>query len=106
MAYIDTVHEIKYIADLIQSRGIAGMYEAISDTAEFGAHEVEGPIREAVRPVFKAIVKDVTKGDFARRWVADYEKGRSGLKAMRDKAAEHPLEETGRLIRRASSFGD
>ena len=106
MAYIDTVHEIKYIADLIQSRGIAGMYEAISDTAEFGAHEVEGPIREAVRPVFEAIVKDVTAGDFARRWVADYEQGRAGLKAMRDKASEHPLEDTGRLIRRSSSFGD
>lgn len=106
MAYIDTVHEIKYIADLIQSRGIAGMYEAISDTAEFGAHEVEGPIRDAVRPVFEAIVKDVTAGGFAKRWVADYEQGRAGLKAMRAKAAEQELEETGRLIRRASNFGD
>lgn len=106
MAYIDTVHELKYIADLIQSRGIAGMYEAISDTAEFGAHEVEGPIRDAVRPVFEAIVKDVTAGGFAKRWVADYEQGRAGLKAMRAKAAEHELEDTGRLIRRASAFGD
>ena len=50
MAYIDTVHELKYIAELIHERGIHGMYAAISDTAEFGAHEVEGPIREAVRP--------------------------------------------------------
>ncbi|WP_439635253.1 ketol-acid reductoisomerase [Oceanicaulis sp.] len=106
MAYIDTVHELKYIADLIQSRGIAGMYEAISDTAEFGAHEVEGPIRDAVRPVFEAIVKDVTAGGFAKRWVADYEQDRARLKAMRAKAAEHELEDTGRLIRRASAFGD
>jgi len=103
MAYIDTVHELKYITDLIQARGIAGMYEAISDTAEFGAHEVEAPLRAAVRPVFQAIVKDVTAGDFARRWVSDYENDRKGLHAMRQRAADHPLEETGRAIRQAAA---
>ncbi|MCR9128582.1 MAG: ketol-acid reductoisomerase [Alphaproteobacteria bacterium] len=103
MAYIDTVHELKYIADLIHQRGIHGMYAAISDTAEFGAHEVEGAIREAVRPVFQAIVKDVTAGDFARRWVADYEQGRETLHAMRAEAGEHALEEAGREIRGAGA---
>lgn len=102
MAYIDTVHELKYIAELIHERGIHGMYAAISDTAEFGAHEVEGPIREAVRPVFAAIVKDVTAGDFARRWVADYEHGRARLLDMRAKAGEHPLERAGETMRGAS----
>ena len=102
MAYIDTVHELKYIAELIHERGIHGMYAAISDTAEFGAHEVEGPIREAVRPVFEAIVKDVTAGDFARRWVADYENGRARLLDMRAKAGEHPLEKAGETMRGAS----
>lgn len=99
MAYIDTVHELKYIADLIHERGIHGMYGAISDTAEFGAHEVEGPIAEAVRPVFDRIVKDVTAGDFAKRWVADYDRGRAGLKAARAKAGEHALEAAGRELR-------
>lgn len=101
MAYIDTVHELKYIAELIHQRGIHGMYAAISDTAEFGAHEVEGPIRKAVRPVFQAIVKDVTAGDFARRWVADYEQGRAKLHEMRAKAGEHTLEAVGAEIRNA-----
>lgn len=99
MAYIDTVHELTYIAELIHQRGMAGMYEAISDTAEFGAHEVEGAIARAVRPVFESIVKDVTAGDFARRWVADYERGRAGLKAARAKASEHALEAAGRELR-------
>lgn len=101
MAYIDTVHELKYIAELIHTRGIAGMYAAISDTAEFGAHGVEERIGEAVRPVFDAIVEDVTSGDFARRWVADFEKDRAGLHAARARAAEHPLEATGRELRKA-----
>lgn len=99
MAYIDTVHELKYIADLIHERGIAGMYEAISDTAEFGSHEVEGPISRAVRPVFQSIVRDVTAGGFAKRWVADYERGRAGLKAARARAAGHALEAAGRELR-------
>lgn len=96
MAYIDTVHELKYIAELIHERGIHGMYAAISDTAEFGAHEVEGLIREAVRPVFQAIVKDVTAGDFARRWVADYENGRARLLDMRAEAGSIPSSAPGR----------
>ena len=99
MAYIDTVHELKYIAELIHQRGIHGMYAAISDTAEFGAHEVEGPIRKAVRPVFEDIVNDVAAGDFARRWVADYENGRARLHEMRANAAAHPLEAAGQAIR-------
>ncbi len=101
MAYIDTVHELKYIADLIHERGIHGMYAAISDTAEFGAHEVEGPIRDAVRPVFEAIVKDVTAGHFARRWVADFDQDRAGLYAKRAEAKDHPLEAAGAEIRKA-----
>lgn len=106
MAYIDTVHELKYIAELIHQRGIHGMYAAISDTAEFGAHEVEGRIREAVRPVFEAIVKDVTAGDFARRWVADFDQGRERLHQMRAEAGEHPLEAAGADIRQAGAGGE
>jgi ketol-acid reductoisomerase len=101
MAYIDTVHELKYIAELIHTRGIAGMYAAISDTAEFGAHGVEARIAEAVRPVFDDIVKDVISGDFARRWVADFEQDRAGLHAARARAGEHELETTGRALRGA-----
>ena len=99
MAYIDTVHELKYLADLIHERGVAGMFEAISDTAEFGAHEVEPAIREAVRPVFERIAADVASGDFARRWIADYEAGRATLKARRAAAGEHPLESPGAELR-------
>lgn len=99
MAYLDTVHELKYIADLIHQRGVHGMYAAISDTAEFGAHGVETPLREAVRPVFEAVVRDVVSGDFARRWVSDYEAGRAALHAARAAAADHPLEAAGRAVR-------
>ena len=39
IAYFECLTEVKLIADLIYERGIAGMREAISNTAEFGALE-------------------------------------------------------------------
>jgi ketol-acid reductoisomerase len=76
MAYIDCVHELKYLADLIQQRGIAGMYEAISDTAEFGAREVEGAIAgPELLGVFDRAMEDIESGAFARKWVERYEAG-------------------------------
>ena len=76
MAYIDCVHEIKYLADLIQERGIAGMYEAISDTAEFGAREVEDKIAgPELHKVFNRAMIDIENGAFAKNWVETYEAG-------------------------------
>src|SRR5260221_3140084 len=37
LAYLECVRELKLLADLIEARGIAGMREAISNTAELGA---------------------------------------------------------------------
>src|SRR5207248_10263810 len=37
LAYLECVGELKLIADRIEARGIAGMREAISNTAELGA---------------------------------------------------------------------
>ena len=37
VAYLECVGELKLIAELIEARGIAGMREAISNTAELGA---------------------------------------------------------------------
>src|SRR5262249_60642814 len=37
LAYLECVGELKLIAELIEARGIAGMGEAISNTAELGA---------------------------------------------------------------------
>ena len=42
VAYMECVGELKLIAELIEARGIAGMREAISNTAELGA-VVGGP---------------------------------------------------------------
>ena len=50
IAYFECLTEVKLIADLIYERGIAGMREAISNTAEFGALEGRHPDRHRRDP--------------------------------------------------------
>lgn len=99
MAYIDCVHEIKYLADLIQARGIAGMYEAISDTAEFGAREIEDKIAgPELKSVFDQAMADIESDRFARKWVETYEAG-DAMKAERAADKKLKIEEAGRDLR-------
>ncbi|MHA6287114.1 ketol-acid reductoisomerase [Maricaulis sp. CAU 1757] len=99
MAYIDCVHEIKYLADLIQSRGIAGMYEAISDTAEFGARLIEERIAgPELQATFDAAMADIESGAFARKWVEAYEQG-GVLEAAREQDRAEPVEAAGAELR-------
>lgn len=100
MAYIDCVHEIKYLADLIQARGIAGMYEAISDTAEFGARQIEGKIAgPALKAVFDQAMADIESDRFARKWVETYEAG-DAMRAERAADRALPIEAAGADLRR------
>jgi ketol-acid reductoisomerase len=90
MAYIDCVHEIKYLADLIQQRGIAGMYEAISDTAEFGARLIEDDIAgPELNATFDRAMAAIEDGSFASRWVEAYEAGDA---LMEERAADKMLD--------------
>ncbi len=89
MAYIDCVHEIKYLADLIQSQGIAGMYEAISDTAEFGARQIEDDIAgPELNAAFNKAMAAIEDGSFARKWVETYEAGNA---MVEDRARDKTL---------------
>ena len=105
MAYIDCVHEIKYLADLIQARGIAGMYEAISDTAEYGARQIEDAIAgPELRRTFDSAMTAIEDGSFARRWVEAYEAG-DAMTADRARDRELPVEAAGAELR-SRIYGD
>ena len=45
-------------------------------------------------------LKDIRNGSFARTWLAEAEKGLPNLLAKRAAAAEHPIEEVGKRIRK------
>ena len=66
IAYMECVGELKLLAELIEARGIAGMREAISNTAELGA-ALGGPqvIGDDVRARMGAVLGAIRDGSFA-----------------------------------------
>jgi ketol-acid reductoisomerase len=101
VAYFECLTEVKLIADLIYARGIAGMQQAISNTAEFGALKGGNRIVNAdTRTEMRRILREVRSGAFAQDLLEDARAGYPRLKASRAKAAAHPIEAVGAALRR------
>ena len=100
MAYFECLHEVKLIVDLIYEGGIANMRYSISNTAEYG-DLTRGPvlIDDAVKARMKVILDDIQSGRFAKEWVLENRAGQASFKALRRRAAEHPIEEVGERLR-------
>jgi ketol-acid reductoisomerase len=100
MAYFECLHEVKLIVDLIYEGGIANMRYSISNTAEYGDY-TRGPriVTEETKREMKRILDDIQSGRFARDWVQENNAGLPSFKAMRRRAAEHPIEEVGAKLR-------
>lgn len=95
VAYFECVSEVKLIADLIHARGIAGMREAISNTAEFGALKGGTRIVTAdTRTEMRRILHEVKNGSFVKELLGDADAGYPRLKASRAQAANHMIEAT------------
>lgn len=102
LAYLECVGELKLIADLIEARGIAGMREAISNTAELGA--LLGGRRivdESVRQRMAEVLHEVRAGKFAEELSTEEQGGYPRLEqARRDNRATR-LEDTYRRLNAA-----
>jgi ketol-acid reductoisomerase len=100
IAYFECLTEVKLIADLIYERGIAGMREAISNTAEFGALEGGSRIVTAeTRVEMRRILAEVRDGRFVAGLIADAEAGYPRLAASRRASRAHPIEAVGARLR-------
>jgi ketol-acid reductoisomerase len=101
LAYLECVSELKLLADLIERRGIAGMREAISNTAELGA-TLGGP--RLVDPALKARMRDMLRelgqDAFARTLSAEAASGYPTLKESRRIAQGSALEAARRSLGR------
>src|SRR5438093_401120 len=96
MAYFECLHEVKLIVDLIYEGGIANMNYSISNNAEYGEY-VSGPrvINQETRAEMKRILDDIQSGRFTRNWMLENKVNQTSFKAMRQKCAEHPIEQVG-----------
>jgi len=107
VAYFECLHELKLIVDLMYEGGIAKQRWSVSDTAEYGDY-VSGPrvIDPSVKDNMRAVLADIQNGSFAERFMSDQESGAPEFKALRAKAEQHPIEETGRTLRGLMSWID
>jgi len=100
VAYYETCHELKLIVDLIIERGIQGMRQVISDTAEYG-DMTRGPmvIDEGVKQNMQDILGQIQRGEFAREWILENAVGRPVYNALKKQAEQHLIEEVGKKMR-------
>ena len=100
MAYFECLHEVKLITDLVYERGITGMRESISNTAEYGdltrGKRVVGP---AARQAMQEILAEIQSGRFADEWMNECAAGKPRMAAQARAEAEHPVEQVGRRLR-------
>ncbi len=99
-AYLECVHELKQVVDLLYERGLSKMRDRISNTAEFG-DLTRGPrvVTEQTRDEMKRILEEVRSGDFAKEWIEEHRSGGKRFRALHDADVDTLYERTGRTVR-------
>ncbi len=98
LAYLECVSELKLLADLVEQRGIAGMREAISNTAELGASlGGERLIDAEIKSRMQSVLSELRGPGFAQALVAEAT-STTPLRAERRKATASALEAARRSL--------
>lgn len=104
-AFFECMHEMKLIVDLMYEGGMNKMRYFVSNTAEYGDY-VSGKrvINAESRAAMKQILAEIQDGTFAKNWLLENKVGQPHFRAMRRRAAEHPIEKVGARLRSMMSF--
>jgi len=103
-AYLECVHQLDYIVNTIKSYGIAGMFDRISKTAEFGSYlSGRRVITKQTKRQMEKILKEIEEGTFMKRWTKEYESGMKNYLKLKKQVAQHPIEKASKKIRRFSN---
>jgi len=97
-AYLECVHQIDLIANLIKSYGVAGMYNRISKLAEYGSY-LSGK-RVINKDQMKKILERIKNGTFIKDWIKEHKGGMKNYKRMKKAHQDHLLERTGKKMRK------
>ena len=99
-AYLECVHELKQIVDLIYERGVSAMRERISNTAEYG-DLTRGPriIDEHVRERMRQVLAEIRSGAFAGEWIKEHHSGGKTFRKLFETGAASDLEHAGENVR-------
>jgi len=100
MAYLEVLHELKLIVDLIYEGGLTNMRQYISNTAQYGdltrGPRVIGPESYAA---MQEILEEIQSGKFAREWMLENLVNRPMFTALTKADEDHLIEEVGKEVR-------
>lgn len=100
MAYLEVLHELKLIVDLIYEGGFTKMRDSISNTAQFGditrGPRVIGPETYAA---MEDVLTEIQTGEFAKEWILENRVRRPVFNALTKADEEHLIEVVGAEIR-------
>jgi ketol-acid reductoisomerase len=100
VAYLECLHELKIITDLLHREGIAAMKERISRTAAWGSyHAGQRIVSSAVRDDMKGILQAIESGRFAQAWREEALGGQKHLLAAIEAERSHSIEVAGKKVR-------
>ncbi|HNQ23837.1 MAG TPA: ketol-acid reductoisomerase [Phycisphaerae bacterium] len=100
LAYLECVHELKQIVDLLYSEGLSAMRRRVSNTAEYG-DLTRGPrlVSEQTRREMRRILEEIRSGEFAREWIAEYRSGAKRFQALYEADAHSAYERAATAVR-------
>ena len=101
LAYFETCHELKLIIDLIYNYGFAGMWDNVSNTAEFGGlSRRERIINPEAKQEMKKILIEIQQGKFAKEWALENQAGKPMFNRLRDIEGDLLIEKVGAKLRK------
>ena len=102
IAYFETCHEVKLIVDLIYEKGFEGMWNDVSNTAEYGGlTRRETVITQEAKDGMKKVLKDIQDGTFKKQWADEFKTDNANLKEMRAAEQTEDIEKVGKRLREA-----
>ena len=107
ICYFECLHELKLIVDLFYEGGLSYMRYSVSNTAEYG-DLTRGPriINDQTRQEMRKILKEITDGEFAKEFILENQAGGPVFKALERQGHDHPIEVTGRKLRKMMKWID
>jgi ketol-acid reductoisomerase len=100
MAYLEILHELKLIVDLIYEGGLTTMRNSISNTAQYG-DLTRGPriIGAETYQAMQEILDEIQSGEFAREWMLENLVNRPVFNALTRADEAHLIEKVGAEVR-------
>jgi ketol-acid reductoisomerase len=107
MAYFECLNELKLIVDLMYEGGLGGMWDSVSDTAEYGGlTRGDVVVDEHARERMEEVLEAVQDGTFAREWINENQAGRPSYRQLREAEKDHDIEAVGENLRELFAWAD